>query len=32
LARGSRRSLVATALFMAAGFVTVYVVRHAIGG
>lgn len=32
LARGSRRSLVATLLFMAAGFVTVYVVRHAVGG
>lgn len=28
LARRSRRSLVATAAFMAAGFVTVYVVRH----
>ncbi len=31
LSRGSRRSLVATALFMAAGFVTVYAVRHVIG-
>ncbi|OMG92969.1 YeeE/YedE family protein [Achromobacter xylosoxidans] len=31
LARGSRRSLVATALFMAAGFVMVYLVRHVIG-
>ncbi|CAB3633652.1 MULTISPECIES: YeeE/YedE family protein [Achromobacter] len=32
LARGSRRSLAATALFMAAGFATVYVARHLIGG
>lgn len=32
LSRGSRRSFVATALFMAAGFVTVYVVRHLVGG
>ena len=31
LARGSRRSLAATALFMAAGFVMVYLVRHVIG-
>lgn len=31
LSRGSARSLVATALFMGAGFVTVYVVRHLIG-
>lgn len=28
LSRGSRRSLVATASFMAAGFLTVFVVRH----
>lgn len=32
LSRGSPRSLAATALFMAAGFATVYVVRHLIGG
>ncbi|CAB3689278.1 hypothetical protein LMG3431_04782 [Achromobacter pestifer] len=32
LSRGSRRSFVATALFMAAGFVTVYAVRHLAGG
>ena len=32
LARLSRRSLVATAVFMAAGFVTVFIVRHVIGG
>ena len=32
LSRGSRRSFVATAIFMAAGFVTVYVLRHAVGG
>jgi uncharacterized membrane protein YedE/YeeE len=31
LARGSRRSLVATAAFMAAGMVTVFVVRHFAG-
>lgn len=31
LSRGSPRSLVATLSFMAAGFVTVYVVRHLIG-
>lgn len=31
LSRGSARSLVATALFMGAGFVTVYAVRHLIG-
>jgi len=31
LSRLSKRSLVATASFMAAGFVTVYVVRHLIG-
>jgi hypothetical protein len=31
LARGSRRSLVATAAFMAAGMVTVFVVRHVAG-
>ena len=32
LSRLSPRSLVATLTFMAAGFVTVYVVRHLIGG
>ncbi|TAM07948.1 MAG: YeeE/YedE family protein [Paraburkholderia sp.] len=32
LSRGSLRSLVATSSFMAAGFVTVFVVRHLIGG
>ncbi len=32
LSRGSRRSFVATAIFMTAGFVTVYVLRHAVGG
>lgn len=32
LSRGSRRSFVATAIFMAAGFVTVYVLRHVVGG
>ncbi|WP_018389979.1 YeeE/YedE family protein [Ancylobacter sp. FA202] len=32
LARLSRRSFVATGVFMAAGFATVYVVRHVIGG
>lgn len=32
LARLSRRSLIATGVFMAAGFVTVFVVRHVIGG
>ena len=31
LARRSRRSLVATSAFMAAGFMTVYIVRHLIG-
>ncbi|OYX13464.1 MAG: hypothetical protein B7Z15_07175 [Rhizobiales bacterium 32-66-8] len=31
LARLSRRSLVATGVFMAAGFVTVFLVRHVIG-
>ena len=31
LARGSSRSLVATASFMFAGFLTVYVVRHLLG-
>lgn len=31
LSRGSLRSLVATASFMLAGFVTVYVVRHLVG-
>lgn len=32
LSRGSMRSLVATLTFMAAGFVTVYVQRHVLGG
>ena len=32
LARGSRRSLVATLTFMATGFVTVFVMRHLLGG
>ena len=32
LARLSRRSLVATVVFMAAGFVTVFIARHVIGG
>jgi len=32
LSRGSRRSLAATALFMAAGFATVYLLRHVAGG
>lgn len=32
LSRGSRRSFAATALFMAAGFVTVYAARHLAGG
>ncbi|MFF7395015.1 YeeE/YedE family protein [Achromobacter sp. NPDC008082] len=32
LSRGSRRSVVATALFMAAGFAMVYVMRHVAGG
>jgi len=32
LARLSRRSLVATAIFMAMGFATIFVVRHVIGG
>jgi uncharacterized protein len=32
LSRGSLRSLAATGAFMAAGFVTVFVVRHLIGG
>ena len=32
LSRGSLRSLVATGAFMAAGFVTVFVARHLIGG
>lgn len=32
LSRGSPRSLVATLSFMAAGFVTVFVVRHLVGG
>ncbi|QIB35210.1 YeeE/YedE family protein [Ancylobacter pratisalsi] len=32
LARLSRRSFVATGVFMAAGFVTVFLMRHVIGG
>jgi uncharacterized membrane protein YedE/YeeE len=32
IARLSRRSLVATAIFMAMGFATVFVVRHVVGG
>jgi uncharacterized membrane protein YedE/YeeE len=32
VSRASRRSLVATLTFMAAGFVTVYLVRHALNG
>jgi uncharacterized membrane protein YedE/YeeE len=32
MARGSKRSIVATATFMAAGAVTVFVVRHWLGG
>jgi len=32
LSRASPRSLVATVVFMAAGFATVFVTRHAIGG
>ncbi|HVH05894.1 MAG TPA: YeeE/YedE thiosulfate transporter family protein [Myxococcota bacterium] len=32
LARGSPRSLAATAIFMATGAVTVFVVRHVLGG
>ena len=32
IARLSRRSLVATAIFMAMGFATIFVVRHVIGG
>lgn len=32
LSRGSRRSFVATALFMAAGFAMVYATRHMAGG
>lgn len=32
LSRGSARSLVATATFMVAGFVTVFIQRHLIGG
>jgi uncharacterized protein len=30
LARQSRRSLAATATFMAAGFLTVFIIRHAL--
>lgn len=32
IARGSRRSIVATATFMAVGIATVFVVRHLLGG
>jgi uncharacterized protein len=32
LARLSTRSLVATAIFMATGFITVFVMRHVVGG
>lgn len=32
LSRGSQRSLVATLTFMAAGIVTVFIVRHVVGG
>ncbi|WP_216935616.1 MULTISPECIES: YeeE/YedE family protein [unclassified Acinetobacter] len=32
ISRLSRRSMLATAVFMLAGFVTVYVIRHLIGG
>ena len=32
LARGSKRSLAATLAFMAAGFATVFVARHVLGG
>ena len=32
ISRGSRRSIAATALFMAAGFAVVFVVRHLLGG
>ncbi|SDB82441.1 hypothetical protein SAMN05421548_10142 [Paraburkholderia lycopersici] len=32
IARGSRRSFAATGVFMAAGFATVFVARHLIGG
>ncbi|MFX5583005.1 YeeE/YedE family protein, partial [Acinetobacter baumannii] len=32
LSRGSVRSLVATLTFMAAGIVTVFVMRHVVGG
>ncbi|WP_454669962.1 YeeE/YedE family protein [Achromobacter kerstersii] len=32
LSRGSRRSFIATALFMAAGFAMVYATRHMVGG
>ncbi|RYH00991.1 YeeE/YedE family protein [Salipiger sp. IMCC34102] len=32
ISRGSGRSIVATATFMAAAFVTVYLLRHGIGG
>ncbi len=32
LARGSARSLVATLSFMLAGFTTVYIMRHVVGG
>jgi uncharacterized membrane protein YedE/YeeE len=32
VSRGSRRSLVATATFMATGIATVFVIRHVVGG
>lgn len=32
ISRGALRSIVATATFMAAGFVTVFVLRHVLGG
>jgi uncharacterized membrane protein YedE/YeeE len=32
LARLSPRSLIATAIFMTTGFITVFVIRHAVGG
>jgi uncharacterized membrane protein YedE/YeeE len=32
ISRGSIRSLVATATFMASGFMTVFVTRHLLGG
>jgi hypothetical protein len=32
LARGSRRSIVATVVFFAIALLTVFIVRHAVGG